>query len=209
MLAAGAVLCGFGAREAQASMTVLSDAGNFSFTITGGGKPDSATITFTGVTLTTVNGSPISAITSSFADLSFSMTPGSSFVPASGTGTKTFGPTAGSQAILGYSLSSGLAPASGGFLNLKGTVTGVSSNSLSGFDFSPYGNGKGSITITLTKVGGDFAGLISSGSGTISGTGGFTENAAVAPEPSTIAIFGIGLAGFFAVRRLSRRTAVA
>jgi hypothetical protein len=206
------VACGLGAGQAQAGLTKVTDAeGNFSFTITGGGSPNSATLTFSNVFLTTINGSLLpTSIGSSFSTLSFTMTPsGTSTVAASGSASTTFGTTSGSQAELTYSLTNGIAT-NFGFLNLNGSITGLPQNSLPGYDFSPFLTGmNAALTLAPQKTGGTFADLISSGSGTITGTGGFTETVSVTPEPSTMAIFGIGLAGLFAVRRYYKRPAVA
>lgn len=215
MIAAGFLVCSLGTTGATASTVVTSDAGTFSWTITGGGSANSATITFSNVFLTTVNGSTASPlpITSSLANLSFtvSASPPGTFT-ATGSSSKIFGTGGtGSEAVLDYNVNAaGASSASGSFLNLVGTVTSVPFNNLSGFDFSDFGTGPNVMTLTFTQAGGDIATVIATGSGTVSGnsSGGFSEVLSI-PEPTSMALLGIGMTGFLAFRRFFRRTGAA
>ncbi len=60
------------------------------------------------------------------------------------------------------------------------------------------------MSLTYNKVDADFATVIANG-GTITGTGAFTEVGNVVPEPSSIALLGIGLSGVLAFRRYFKR----
>ena len=182
-----------------ASVNVTEDDGTFQFSIVGGGVANSATITFTNVLLSDVNSTiALPNIASSFAGLSFTVTgptsPSTYFDSVSSVDTtKTMGPSGGSEAILTYNVAAGGGVSSTftGFLNLVGSITGVSGADhtiVSGgttYEFNPFNNG-GVISLTFTKSHADFAGLISSGTGTITGSRAFTEEASV-PEPASLA----------------------
>jgi hypothetical protein len=173
------------------------------------------TITLTNVQLTTINGSAITPVAASLGNTTINVTSttfqsGVYVYTATLSTNKTFGTGgSGSEAILAYNVSSGYAQGSAS--SFSGDVTGVSSNNLAGYDFSPFNNG-GGVVLTFNSSGSDIGAIIQSGgviptSGTATGT--FSESASIAPEPSTMAIFGIGLAGLLAVRRYYKRPAVA
>jgi hypothetical protein len=209
-----------GATNAMAgTVAVSSDAGTFDFTLTSTGT-GSITITDTFALLTSINGAlpaggPVAAtlpnVTATMA-LLVSAPPLTSY-SVSGSSSKTYGDGTGSNATLGYSLTSAVA-INPSFLNVYGQVTGVSSTLLETtgtsptiYDFSGY-KGGASLTETYTSVGANFASVIAHG-GTISGTGAFTEVISSVPEPSSMALFGIGMTAVIAFRRFFKRSASA
>jgi len=223
------VVCGFGATEARAgSVLVTEDAGTYNFVLTSDGAGNVA-ITYSGVSLTTINGASIpgGSIAATFEGDALTVTSTTTTViPSVGTvtsytfsefpaGTKSFGTGAGgiSVATLNYSATGGsTGPISTQFLNLVASVTGVSSPLLETaatsptiYDFSPFKPG-GDMTLSYSMAGSDFAAVIKNG-GTIRGTGGFTELDAVA-EPASFALLGIGMTGFLAFRRFLKRMAI-
>jgi len=218
-VAAGLLACSFGTMNAMAgTVNVYEDAGTFSFSLTstGGG---SFTIDYSNALLTTINNSAIptgsieatlpasaphqvtSAVTTGIFT-SYTITQPAPNLKEFGTG-----PGAIQTAILEYELSTGSA-VNPGFLNLSGTIFAVPSPFLQTtatgstiYDFSAYANGA-TITRTYTSVGADFAAVIANG-GTISGTGAFSD--AVVPEPSSMALLGIGMSCLIAARRYFKR----
>jgi hypothetical protein len=126
------------------------------------------------------------------------------------TYTETVGATPGSQAQMAFNLSTGVAPTVlPKFFNMSGGITALLANANPTYDFSEFGNGKGTINITLTATtftGGvsSFAGLFSKVGATATGNGSFSQ-AAFVPEPSSMALLGIGMTGFLAFRRIFRK----
>jgi hypothetical protein len=220
-LAAAVVACSLGARESRAGTVMVSEAeGTYNFTLMSDGAGH-ISITYSGVLLTKINDAliPTGSIASTFGAKTVDVTSTTSVPPftlytvAETTADKDYGTGAGSisTATLSNTVSTGSAIL--GFLNLNGSITGVpaplletTATSPTVYDFSPFLTG-GQIALTYNKVGVDFAAVIAAG-GTVSGTGGFTEVASV-PEPSSMALLGIGLTGFLTLRRFFKRTTLA
>jgi hypothetical protein len=217
-LAAALLVCSVGISNATAGTEfVTSDGGTFDFTLTSNGL-GSVTITDTLALLTSINGGlpaggPVAA---TFADITATATflvsaPPVTTYSLSGSSSQTYGDGSISNATLDYSLTSAVA-INPSFLNVYGTNTGVGSPLLetSGtsptiYNFSDFASGA-SLTETYTSVGTNFASVIAHG-GTISGTGAFTDAISTVPEPSSMALFGIGLTAVIAFRRFFKRSA--
>lgn len=141
---------------------------------------------------------------------------GGAYTVTSAEFLKTFGDVEGAQAQLSFNITTAVTPLDN-FLNLQGLVTAVVQNALAfggdTYDFSRFTTGLGVNNITLTGtafVGGvtSFAGVIDTVGASVTGNGSFSQ-VSVIPEPSSMALLGIGLSGLFTFRRLRKRTAVA
>lgn len=220
-LAAGLVACSMSATGAIAgTVEVLKDAGTFSFTLTA--TSGNLNIQYSGVDLTSINGNTIPSVLSQLHGVgpedvivTSTMTSGaftSYTLNDVSPGIKTFGISPGitSAASLEYQLFTGSA-VNPGFFNLNGTILSVVSPVLqvtptsTAYDFSNMAGG--SMALTFNQVNVDFAALIAGG-GTVTGTGGFSEAASV-PEPTSMALLGIGMTAVFAFRRYFKRNTIA
>jgi hypothetical protein len=227
-LAVGLVACSFGAANAMAgTVLVTSDGGNFDFSMTATTTGGVTTVDFTysDVTLTSVNGPGSPAgfpVASTFDPASLTLT-GSVPTPPSIAGftTYTFTEPAGGLAIFGDGTGTNAETLNhvtsgfsfGGTMSVNGTVAVVpthtimetSGTSPTSYNFSPLGDPGSAILLTYNNVGATFGETIANG-GTITGTGSFTEQAGV-PEPSSMALLGIGLSSLIALRAYAMRRA--
>jgi hypothetical protein len=130
---------------------------------------------------------------------------GGNYIVSSPVFGKTFLGDAGVNAQLQYNVTAASAPFSS-FLNLSGMVTGVTSPLLgyqgNTYDFSAMTGGTNALALIGTTFSGgatSFNDVILTG-GSVTGNGIFAENSLV-PEPSSIALFGIGAATAFGLSR--------
>jgi hypothetical protein len=225
-LAAGLLACSVGATGAMAGSVLAYEAeGTFDFVLTANGS-GVFTISYTSVSLTKIDNAliPGGPIVSSFGNSGVAVTSTVSTPPL--TSYTLFDPPPPDVQHLGtgageidtaevtFNLTEGFA-LSPSFLNLRGLVVGApaplletSTTSPTIDNFAPFDVAGGTMSLTYNKVDADFAAVIANG-GTITGTGAFTELANVIPEPTSIALFGIGLSGVLAFRRYFKRAVVA
>jgi hypothetical protein len=112
----------------------------------------------------------------------------------------TIGATPGAQAVLGFTMDTGIAPAVlPSFFNLSGRIVAVLDNSNPLYDFGSFATG-GTMNITLTATSftgaADFASFLATPGALAVGNGSFSQAVA---EPSAAGLLGIGMSLLFAV----------
>jgi len=184
---------------AQAGILVVTDSGGG--TVDVHGTAAGADINDFQANVTEINGAsvvfPVTLDTLHITDVNGVIT---------GTGTKTIGDVVGQQAILDFTITSGIIFSS--HFNMDGVITAVVSNNLPGFDFSSFGGGLGLITLAVDKTGTNFNDILNHPGNDALGSG-FGLQESVVPEPGSMALLGIGLSSFFAFRRFFKRLVVA
>jgi len=198
------------------AVLVTSDAGSIaSFKLTNLGA-GSFQLDLTGPgALTAINGvAPAPAIAAAFTTpvlFTASVAGTTVTVTGGGAGTKTFTDPAGGTATLSYALTGGDIGTgiNKNGLILAGLISGIGSNAVAGYDFSPLVGG----THTWSLAGAIYSGIgvtsmasvFATTGATVTGSASFSELQAV-PEPATVALMGIGLAGLVTMRRFRKRS---
>jgi hypothetical protein len=107
------------------------------------------------------------------------------------------------QAIPNFS-ASGFAD--GSFVDLSGTITSVSANANPGYSFASLAGGN--ITLDINKTGTDYTAALGSSGMVINNSGFGFQQSALAAEPVSSFMVGIGLSSLFAYRRSCKRIKV-
>jgi len=212
---AAALLLGSLASTAQAGgISVLSDSGNLNtFTLDNLGGGDFTLSITAPDTLTSINGAGVSIPATFDPVLAFTASVSGSVVTVTPTSpipyTKTFG-SGTAIASLTYDLTIGQIGTGinqNGLL-LGGTILTVAPNALPGYDFSTLVGGTHNFALTgqhYTGGAASIADVFAIAGSSVTGSGGFSESSAI-PEPTSLAMLGIGLSGLFTFRRFFKRT---
>jgi PEP-CTERM motif len=179
----------------EASIVVLTDSGGGTVEVTG--TTAGASISDFNTAITEINGTAVSI---PFTLDTLAITDSGGVI--TGTGVETIGTTSGQQAVLDFSINSGLV--FGNFFNMSGVVTAVAENNLPGYDFSNFSAPGSLISLSITKAGTNFSNIVNHAGTHAFGSGVALEQSAV-PEPTSLSLLGIGLSGFLAYRGLFKR----
>jgi hypothetical protein len=157
---------------------------------------------------------PTSAITASIAaNITPTVLPGGKLTD--GTATKEFkefsGTTLTNDIILDISINKGSVVAGPGVLSFTGLITKLvvitgGTSVINGYDFQHLVGGMTTFADNSTTV--DFSTLYKH-NGVIANHGVLSVTEVAVPEPSSMALLGIGMAGFFTYRRLFKRAITA
>jgi hypothetical protein len=175
--------------------------------VTGG-----ATVVSSGATITSLNGAPFTTptLTLGIAEHITSYTPiGGGMYLITGTGTKIITDPAGDSVKLELALTSGVAM-TGSFVT-EGLIIGALNV---GGDGLPDGYNFGTLvggvtTISINDAGVPFGSYLGNPGAGSTAPAPVTVTETAVPEPTTMALLGIGMAGFFTYRRLFKRAIAA
>jgi hypothetical protein len=205
---AAALACAFlfavSAPAQAGTVTVFADSGGGTIDVTGTATGANVNIFAPdAVFVTQVNGTVVS-----IPAVTYNVTVTDVGGVITGSGTKTFGAAGAPQATLTFDITSGVV--FGSHFNMDGKITGVTAPTVSvggtTYDFSKMFPG-GLIVLAIDKTGTNFANIVGTAGAVAHGAGfGFEQSV---PEPTSMALLGIGISGLLAYRRLFKRTSVA
>jgi hypothetical protein len=194
-LAVAAVLAlALSAPAHAATIYVMTDAGGGSADVIGSSTGATiSTDSYTNTNITSIN-----TLSVNFP-LTMTLTLTGSGTSITGIGSKTIGTT-----VIAFTIADGFAI--GSHLNLDGVITSVTNpTEETGYNFATLAGGL--ISISFDKTGADFAAIVGHG-GSVLAAGLGVQESAVVPEPTSMALLGIGMTGFLAFRRFFKRPAV-
>jgi hypothetical protein len=214
-------VCALGTPAKAAGIPVFSDQGSGLVTATGNatvgpGTGGATVVAQAGAVIDDVNGTAVTGLSLKVGQViisSFQSAPGVD-VGFTGTGTKNITDADGDRVQLELAITGGFADT--GTLEIFSKITGVfqtpeppngSNMDVGGYDFTKLVGG--TVILTDNQAGFDFTTLLGhAGVENPNGTLSVVEMNIV-PEPASWSLLGIGMAGFFAYRRLFKRTAAA
>jgi hypothetical protein len=204
--------CALGTPAKAAGIPVFSDQGTGLVTAVGNAGTGATVFSQPGATIVIVNGTtlvtPLTLGLGQVIITSTSSVPGMDII-TSGVGTKVISDGSGDRVQLELTITGGFADT--GTLEIFSKISGIfptpGNTDVGGYDFSKLVGG--TMVLTDTQAGFDFTTLL--GHAGVTNTGGTLGviEMNIVPEPASWSLLGIGMAGFFAYRRLFKRTATA
>jgi hypothetical protein len=194
-------LCALGTPAKAGSVSGDTAAGFADVTGTAAGA---TVVSVPSTTVTSVNGLPSTGLTLGIAEniTAFTGPVGGVDTITAGTGTKVISDGSGDSVLLNLRIVSGTAD--DGSLSTTAVITNASGSSdVGGFNFASLVGGI--TTIVDNQATTDFT-LVLGHTG-VTANGGTLSVTESVPEPTSMALLGIGMAGFFTYRRLFKRPA--
>jgi len=201
-------VCALSTPAKAGGITVISDQGSGLADATGLFS-GAAVKSETGAMITDVNGAAVTGLSLQVGQVivsSFMSMPGVDVI-TSGVGTKVISDALGDRVQLELTITGGFADV--GTLEIFSKITSVfgAPNVVGGYNFATLIGG--TMVLTDSSPGFDFTTLL--GHAGVTNTNGTLSvlEMHIVPEPASWSLLGIGMAGFFAYRRLFKRTATA